>query len=285
MNPLVTVIIPSYNHEKYIKSSIISVVEQSYGNIELIVIDDGSSDNSPQIIAELRNKYDFSYIRNENQGLIKTLKYGLSLAQGKYISLVASDDIWLPGKIEKQVDFLESNDDVSACFGYVIDIDMHGNEIGAIEEKKIKSVEYDFNEVMLNGYNIPPATIMFNAHSVALDEIYDERFQVEDLYSWLKLTESGLKIVVLPHVFAKYRTHPNNMHANSVFLFREHGRTLDEYKDTAIYRKAKARWSCLAFTILATNEKLEALKYFKYAMKAPFDRRLISGIVKLILKK
>lgn len=101
--PLVTVMIPSYNHEKYIKESIQSVIDQTYSRLELIVIDDGSKDNSIQIIEEMRlaceQRFEhFQFIFRENRGLSRTLNQGLSLARGEYFSIVASDDIMLSEK-------------------------------------------------------------------------------------------------------------------------------------------------------------------------------------------
>lgn len=92
--PLVTVIIPSYNHERYISQSIESVVFQSYKNIEIIVIDDGSKDQSVTLINGLADKYGFIVIARENRGVAKTLNEGIGLARGKYMSFLASDDYY-----------------------------------------------------------------------------------------------------------------------------------------------------------------------------------------------
>ena len=105
--PLVSVIVPCYNHEKYVEETIESIVNQTYENIELIVIDDGSKDASPQIIEELSKKYNFKFIHRSNKGLSATLNEGIRLSQGKYISVCASDDKLKLDKIEKQVKFME----------------------------------------------------------------------------------------------------------------------------------------------------------------------------------
>ena len=86
--PKVTVVIPSYNHERYVIETIDSVLNQSYPNIELIVIDDGSTDNSATLIdAHQRRSGQYQFIAQGNQGLIQTLSYGLNLAQGGIPSL------------------------------------------------------------------------------------------------------------------------------------------------------------------------------------------------------
>ena len=84
--PLVSVVVPCYNHEKYVKETIESIVNQTYKNIELIVIDDGSKDNSVKVIQELADKYGFTFIHRPNKGLSATLNEGIRLSKGKYFN-------------------------------------------------------------------------------------------------------------------------------------------------------------------------------------------------------
>jgi len=103
-------VVPSYNHEKYIERCITSIYEQDYKYFELIVIDDGSTDESVKVLEKLKNKYDFYLECNENQGLAKTFNRGFrDLAKGKYLTFCASDDYWLPVKLSAQVKFMEEN--------------------------------------------------------------------------------------------------------------------------------------------------------------------------------
>ena len=99
--PLVSVVIPCYNHEKFVQDCIQSVIDQTYENIELIIIDDGSKDNSVKVIQELADKYGFTFIHRPNKGLSATLNEGIRLSKGKYFSAIASDDILFLEKIEK----------------------------------------------------------------------------------------------------------------------------------------------------------------------------------------
>ncbi len=115
---LVTVVIPSYNHGKYIRQTILSVLKQSHPEIDLIVIDDGSKDDSPQVIADLYREYGgFRYIARENRGLLHTLQEGLMLGRGECFCEIASDDFFPEHSLEKRVDYLEKNPDVVAVFG------------------------------------------------------------------------------------------------------------------------------------------------------------------------
>lgn len=101
--PLVSVIIASYNHEKYIEASIASVAAQTYRNVELLVVDDGSSDGSVELLRGLQAKYGFDLRVQQNQGLSRTLNEAIARARGNLIVPFGSDDIMLPQRLEKQV--------------------------------------------------------------------------------------------------------------------------------------------------------------------------------------
>ena len=128
---LVSVLIPAYNHEKYIQETIKSIINQSYRNIELIVIDDGSKDNTWQKIQEIKKECEKRFVRvyfetKQNEGTCKTMNKLLSYAKGDFIYLIASDDLAKPQAIEKEVDFLCKNLDYSLCVGNNEIIDFEG---------------------------------------------------------------------------------------------------------------------------------------------------------------
>ncbi len=124
---LVTVLIPCYNHEQYIEQAITSVLSQDYQPIELIVIDDGSTDSSPKIIKNLHDKLcNFTYIPQQNKGLIATLKSGLNRAKGEFFCELASDDFLTSNSISRRVNKLDANPDSVAVFtdAYAVDGDV-----------------------------------------------------------------------------------------------------------------------------------------------------------------
>lgn len=120
--PLVSVLIPAYNHEKYIQETIKSIISQTYKNIELIVIDDGSTDSTWQKMQEMKSACETRFNRvhfetKQNEGVCKTLNKLISLAKGEYIFMTASDDFAMSNTIEKEVNFLSQNQDYSLCVG------------------------------------------------------------------------------------------------------------------------------------------------------------------------
>ncbi len=131
-NPLVSVLIPAFNHEDYVQESIKSVINQSYENIELIVIDDGSSDFTWKKILELKAECEKRFISvcfktQDNIGASKTIEQLLSTAKGKYIYIIASDDMAESFAIEKQVKFLETNPDYGCVVGDSAFVDFKGD--------------------------------------------------------------------------------------------------------------------------------------------------------------
>ena len=112
--PKISVIIAVYNVEKYLRQCLDSVVNQTLKDIEIICIDDGSTDNSPKILERYANKDDrIKIITQQNQGQSVARNKGIEVAKGKYISFQDSDDVWLPQKLEKQITkAIETNADV-----------------------------------------------------------------------------------------------------------------------------------------------------------------------------
>lgn len=115
LKPQISVILPAYNAEKYLHEAIDSILNQTYKNFELIILNDGSTDKTEEIILSYVDPR-IRYIKNEeNLKLIKTLNKGIVLARGKYIARMDADDISLPDRLEKEFDFMEKHPDISAC--------------------------------------------------------------------------------------------------------------------------------------------------------------------------
>ena len=119
---LVSVIIPCYNGEKFIGEAIESVINQTYQNLELIIVNDGSTDNSKEIIDKYRTDQRIKYVQHDaNKGIAKTKNTGIRLARGDYLAFLDHDDVWLPNKLEMQVNcFKDQEEDVGmVCTGMI----------------------------------------------------------------------------------------------------------------------------------------------------------------------
>jgi len=115
-NPLVSVVIPSYNHLEYVEIAIRSVTSQTYSNIELIVVDDGSTDGSIDKISALNEIHSFTFYSQENRGLSKTLNDAISKCSGEYVAILASDDYYHINKIEEQMKVILKTKNSEFCY-------------------------------------------------------------------------------------------------------------------------------------------------------------------------
>ena len=232
--PLVSVIVPCYNHADFIEVCVKSICRQTYGNIELIVLDDGSSDGSDKVLQELNSQYDFYYEHQENMGLCNTLNKGLSLCKGEYVCCFASDDVMMLDRIEKQVTVMQGNPQAGACSGNVISINSKGETL--TKQKMIPSRELKFDDIFYKrtrGVSAP--TVMISKKT--LDKVggYDPEIKIEDLYMWLKITKAGYSIIHSSDIYSYYRQHDNSTHSNIRSMFENEKKILEIYKDEPNY--------------------------------------------------
>ncbi len=126
-NPAVSVVLTSYNHEAYVAAAINSVLCQTFTDFELLIVDDGSTDSSRDVIKTFKDPRIKFFLYEENRGPVIAIREAVHSARGKYIAVHHSDDLWTPDKLAKQVAFLEANPEYAACFTWVDFVDEHGN--------------------------------------------------------------------------------------------------------------------------------------------------------------
>jgi glycosyltransferase involved in cell wall biosynthesis len=186
----VSVILPTYNRSDFILDSILSVLEQSFGNFEIIVVDDGSDDNTESVVNSIDDDR-VRYIKNEqNIGIVRSLNRGIDLAEGEYIARIDDQDKWIDEyKLEKQVDFLKSHPDhVLVGTGGIVN-DINNNELFRYtkpqNDKKIRE------NILLKNCFIHVSTI-FRKRAFWEAGGYDESEQfVEDYGLWLRMGAVG----------------------------------------------------------------------------------------------
>lgn len=281
--PLVSVIIPSYNHGKYIEESVKSVIGQTYNNFELIVIDDGSNDNSVSILRELSNNYGFKLVVQNNRGIAATLNRGIKeIANGKYISYCSSDDILLPNKLEVQVAYMEKNPEVAASSGGYITINSEGKEV---KKKSFTYSEYNFKDVFVYGKRIPAPGTMLRKADVLKVGGYNENLAIDDAVMWLKLTELGYTISILPHVLFKYRRHSYNISKNHNLMRREQLKYYNLYKDHKLFNVALNNYYLREFNYLCKRDKKKAMQSISKVNVRYYDFGMIKSAIYLCLPK
>lgn len=225
-NKKVSVIIPSYNHANYVTQAVESVLNQSYSNFELIVLDDGSKDRSKDVLMSLTQKNQFKLILKENEGLCATLNMGLDIATGDYIVLLASDDTMPVDRLKEQVVFLEKNPSVDVVAGGMDLMD----EKSLILESKKPSVQgpLDFNMMLRRNHVLAPTAMIRKSVYDRLGK-YRPDFAFEDYYLWLKILKNGGSIVNTDAIWASYRLDASSFEKKFLWYFKGYAQILSEY--------------------------------------------------------
>lgn len=269
-NPLVSIIVPSFNHEKYVSKSIMSVINQTYTNLEIIVIDDGSTDNSINILKELQLKFGFILKFQKNHGISYTLNRAIKeFASGKYVSYCSSDDYYHPEKIEKQVNYLEEHATIPMCFTMIetIELDSKINKRITISSNKNLKGGYIFKDILLQKFH-PPVTYLFRK-----EIFYEVGFYREDI-----LTEDYLM-----NLRVSFK-HPVGFIPEKLYYYRV-GSSAPKNKDTSDYRYevSQSHLKCI-LEFKKSNHFSEAIRewnYRNFRSFAPYKKYKLNAITSL----
>ncbi len=264
-NDLVTVVSPCYNHAKYVVESLNSIKNQTYQNIEHIIIDDCSSDNSVFLIQQWikENSYNCKFIiHKKNMGLSNTLNESIDMAKGKYWSVIATDDVMMPERTKTFVDYLKENNEVSVIVSDCIFIDEDSNKIlkeGTSSAFKLYTKIFNsFNVENFGTYqslltqNYIPSSYLFKKEVLIKVGKYNPDLSVEDWDIFLRISKNDLiKYIDLPLTY--YRTHSHNTINNASKMEESVGRMfLLEYnyckKNNCLNLYYKARTKNLLFS-------------------------------------
>lgn len=203
-NRLVSIIMPSYNSEKYIETSIRSVVAQTYTDWELIIVDDCSTDGTEAIIRSFSDDSRIRFLKNEkNSGAAVSRNYALREAKGKWIAFLDSDDVWLPEKLEKQVRFMEET-------GYAFTFTDYWTRLNGEWLPYISTAPDKVGKGLMNRYVFfSTITVMYEREKIGLIQIEPVRHN-NDYAMWLAAVEK-CKCYRLPECLSYYIRHDNSV--------------------------------------------------------------------------
>jgi alpha-1,3-rhamnosyltransferase len=229
-NPLVSVIIPAYNHEMYIEDALQSVINQTYKNIEFIVIDDGSTDRTAEIIEKFKKKNQdkkIQFVSKKNEGVCKTMNMGLAMATGDYIACLASDDKWIENKLEVQVAFMENNKSIGlVCsdayfskFNQDTDLKWSSYKKGMDQYFRKGIQNCNMYEVLLARPLLCAVTVMIRREIFKEVDYFDEQLPSEDTDMWLRVARQ-YPIGYIDQPLVYYRMHGTNVSNNIHHVIR-----------------------------------------------------------------
>ena len=290
-NPLVSVFISAYNHEMFVEETINSIIAQTYKNIELIVIDDGSKDKTWEKICSLRDKCfrrfpNIIFETQENQGVCKTLNKMIDLASGKYVYIIASDDVAKPQTIEAEVNFLENNPEYVLVVGDNEIIDTNSNRVGWDENQRIIPLDVckyktfgaylqdlykdiDFHSATFGAYeNFVKCNYIPNGFLFPLQELrkiggYKEEAPLEDWYLHLQLSKVG-KMKYMDEILGSYRWHDNNTIKRTEYMNKIAYDTLCYEKKLTAEMKNQKWYNIFMKAYSKTKMKFNFLNIIKY---------------------
>ncbi|MGB7161396.1 MAG: glycosyltransferase [Tepidisphaeraceae bacterium] len=265
--PAISVIMSVYNGERYAPEAVESILAQTFGAFEFILIDDGSTDGSKAL---LQNYVDrdprVRLISRPNKGLTKTLNEGLGLARGEFVARMDADDVSLPTRFEKQVAFLRANPDCVCVGARVLRVDPYGSPLSESDHKLThEEIDRQLIEEGL-GWAITHPVAMMRRDAVATVGGYREQFKTsQDLDLWLRLAEVG-RLANLPEILLKYRYHSESV---GFTKFEEQRRVKSIILQDAYTRRGRtppAEWPKAIFTPLPVAEQLR--RWARTALKA-----------------
>lgn len=264
---LISVIMSNYNTpEVYLCEAIESVLNQTYTDFEFIIVDDCSTDNSLEIISSYKDPR-ISIIKNEvNMGITQSLNRALAKSKGKYVARMDADDICLPERFQKQVDYLENHPDTIVCGTWV---ELFGDGASVYHEKYSCKVlpereELQINLLFGNHMNIIHPTAMFN-HKLLKDNkiTYNENYIfAQDYRMWVECAQKG-ELANVPEVLFKYRIHNKAVSSDKKSIQTECAKNIMAEQLSWLDLELPENWETIHFGLL-TGRKPYDLRYKKW---------------------
>lgn len=209
MLPLISVIIPTYNRAKYLRQCIESALSQDYPNLEVIVVDNGSTDNTAEILTSFGNK--IKCLKEEKRGASAARNKGLRAARGEFIALLDSDDFYLPGKMSLSVRKLLGDHSISLVYTDYFLVDSEGCRVRTVKKNHPGQMEF-LRTFLKEGLFIPPSITLLHKECLEKSGYFDETLLNghEDTEMWFRMLKAGYRFGHIPEPLTAYRWHPEN---------------------------------------------------------------------------
>lgn len=275
-NILLSFLVPSYNHAKYIKETIHSIWKQNLSNIEIIAIDDGSSDNSFEILKNLQKESPVQmYIEtHKNMGVVRTINKAFSKSNGKYIAIIGSDDLYIEDSLKPLLAILEDQTNTKIVYGNGHSFSEKGIHSNKVHHEKIANMlAQPPSKVLDSLLSSVPRPLLLQCsiiESKMLQDIggWDEEIQLDDWPMNIKifkyLLDNNFTHKFLDHSITLYRDHAKQTNKNAIKMFAMTEEVIEHYSPTHIKKKFFAseaiKHSRILFKLKHTREANQLLK-------------------------
>jgi len=274
--PAISVIIPAYNAAEFLPETIESALAQNYQPLEIIVVDDGSTDSTPSVLESFGNQ--IRVIRQPNAGLGRARNRGIAESSGAWIALLDADDRWLPGKLQKQVAVLRDNPRVGLVHTDAYDWTPENNQRQLRDRGRREFQGTCLARLSVNNRVLPSTVLMKRACIDQLGDFDPVPKGVEDWDLWLRIAEH-YEFAYVDEPLVDYRRHGANMSGNSLqmrigelYVLRKSLKTMPALAPQAKQPEMKRRLHQLAFDIgyqyFSQNKPREARRYFREALSS-----------------
>jgi alpha-1,3-rhamnosyltransferase len=216
----VSVVVPSHNHAAFIEATLRSIMKQTLWPAKLLVIDDGSSDDSARVIERVLNDCSFpsELIARENRGLSATLNEGFGRTHGDYFAYLGSDDLWLPGFLEARIGLLAKRQSAVLAYGHAYLIDEH-NAIIDCTADWAHYADGDAREMLLRTTAPMSPTVLYRREALE-HERWNEESKLEDYELYLRLSAAG-EFAFDPRILSAWRRHSSNVSWDQSLMLEE----------------------------------------------------------------
>ncbi len=269
--PQVSVIIPAYNAGKYLAETVQSVLAQTYTDFEIIICDDGSTDNTAALAKSFSDSR-IKYTYQKNSGVSVARNNGAESSTGKYLAFLDADDLFHSDNLSRKVNFLERNPGASLAFGDCEVIDGNGKATGEILIGKDENVLEDL--LLWNGTVIPgPSSVLVTREAFEKSGGFDPAFSTAADQNFFFRVAHKFRCVRIPEVLTSYRKHGSNMHMNIQVMERDHIGVYKKAAKAGMFKSESFQNKCFGnlYLILAgswwVNGKNKA-RGFKFMRKA-----------------
>ena len=228
---LVSIIMPTYNCGEFIEKTINSIINQTYTNWELIIVDDCSNDNTKEVLKKYEADKRINYIKlTKNSGAAVARTKAIKRANGNYIAFLDSDDLWYPDKLTKQLKFMKENNYDFTCTAYE-QIDENDKSLNKVINTRKKA---DYNRILLD-CPVGNSTVMYNVDKLGKFKVPNIRKRNDDAL-WLQIIKKAKYIYGYNEVLMKYRIRRNSISSNKLSLIKYHWQLYREIEYLSVAR-------------------------------------------------
>jgi len=275
MNPLVSVIIPVYNGEKFLEEAIRSVIDQDYSSWELLIVDDGSTDTTASIAGKFAADIRVKYYFQDNAGVSSARNNGVRNATGDFFAFMDADDVWLGSNLLEKVNYLVNNPNVGLVHSHTEIINESSVRTGIVKEGK---EGWLLDELLLwqNTSINAPSSILIRKEVMTAVGVFDEELSTAADQDFYFRIAQKYAIGNIQKVLVLYRTHPNNMSSVISRMETDHLGVYSKAKKNKLFKSYRFRQECFSNLYLTLagswwvngNNKGKGMYYLLRAMVA-----------------